>query len=353
MAWERPGAPPPPAAEASRFEPTPCFVAMVSILEGLRAAAPPDTRILHARGCDVTGGDRSGFAEAVAAARDADVAVLVVGGRSGLTRSCTSGEFRDAADLGLPGVQQGLAEAVVATGTPCVAIVVSGRPLALPWLAEHVPALLLAWLPGEEGGHAVADVLFGRRSPGGRLPVTLPRAVGQVPLRYDHKSGGGRSQMLGDYVDLPVSPLFPFGHGLSYGRFAYGPLEVEPAVTTAFGPVRIALDVVNEGERAGDEVVQLYLRDVLASVTRPVKQLAGFVRLALAAGERRRVCFRVDPAQLAFHDARLRQRVEPGEVHVMVGSSSADLRAEGRFRIEGEVREVGFADLLPTAIEVR
>jgi beta-glucosidase len=353
MAWERPGAAPPAPAETSSFEATPCFVPMVSILAGLRAAAPPGTRIAHARGCDVTGDDRSGFADAVAAAHDADVVVLAVGGKSGLTRGSTSGEFRDAAALGLPGVQQELAEAVLATGTPCVAVVVSGRPLALPWLAEHARALLFAWLPGEEGGRAVADVLFGHASPGGRLPVTLPRAVGQVPLHYDHKSGGGRSQMLGDYVDLPVSPLFPFGHGLSYGRFAYGPLEIEPAVTTAFGPVRVSLDVVNEGERGGDEVVQLYLRDVVGSVTRPVRQLAGFVRLALVPGERRRVHFRLDPAQLAFHDARFRHVVEPGEVRVMVGPSSAEVRAEATLRIEGKVREIGFAELVPTSVEVR
>jgi beta-glucosidase len=153
--------------------------------------------------------------------------------------------------------------------------------------------------------------------------------------------------------DLPVAPLFPFGHGLSYGRFAYGPLEIEPQTTTASAPVRVALDVVNEGERAGDEVVQLYLRDVVASVTRPVRQLAGFVRLALVPGERRRVCFVLDPAQLAFHDARFRQRVEPGEVRVMVGASALDVRSEGTLCIEGKARELGFAELVPTAAEVR
>jgi beta-xylosidase len=336
-----------PRSEGVAFAPGPYFPPMVSLLEGLRAALAPGGEVIHARGCGVTGEDRSGFEEARATARRAEVAVVAVGGKSGLLPDCTSGEFRDAADLGLPGVQQALVEAVVATGTPTVVVLVGGRPLALPWIAEHVPAVLQAWLPGEEGGHAVADVLFGRANPAGRLPVSLPRAVGQVPVYYDHKSGGGRSQMLGDYSDLPVAPLFPFGHGLSYTRFEYGALAVEPASVSAFERVRATVAVHNAGARAGDEVVQLYLRDPVASVTRPVQQLAGFLRVTLAPGETRRVVFEIDPTQLACYDEDLNLVVETGEVEVRVGASSGDIRARGGFRIDGGLRVLRPADLAP------
>jgi beta-glucosidase len=275
-----------------------------------------------------------------------------VAGRSGLTRECTSGEFRDAADLGLTGSQQRLVEEVVATGTPTVVVLVGGRPLALPWIAERVPAVLQAWLPGEEGGRAIAEVLFGVVSPGGRLPVSLPRSVGQVPVYYRHKTGGGRSQPYGDYTDLRQGPLFPFGHGLCYTRFEYMDLAIAPEAPLAHQQVAIEIVVANRGERSGDEVVQLYLRDVLASVTRPVLQLAGFARVRIAPGESRRVRFHLDPGQLAFHDARQRLVVEPGEVRVFVGASSADLRCEGSFRIRGRRRRLRMGEIAPTRVEV-
>ncbi len=338
-----------PRPDAVAFAPGPYYPPMVSLLAGIRAALAPSAEVVFERGCDVTGDDRSGFDAAVRAARAAEVAIVAVGGRSGLLAECTSGEFRDAADLGLTGAQQALVEAVVATGTPTVAVLVNGRPLALPWIAEHVAAVLEAWLPGEEGGNAVADVLFGRASPSGRLPVSLPRAVGQVPVYYNHKSGGGRSQMLGDYSDLKVAPLYPFGHGLSYARFEYGALAVEPSEVSAYERVRASVEVANTGERGADEVVQLYLRDPVASVTRPVRQLAGFLRVPLAPGERRRVVFELDPTQLALYDGALRLVVEPGAVEVAVGASSADLRARGGFRIVGKPRALRPAELAPGA----
>ncbi len=337
-------------AQAGAFRPGPYRVPMVTPLAGIRSAVSPASRVQWAPGCDVSGDSRAGFAEAIAAARASDVAIVCVGGKSGLLPDCTSGEFRDRADLGLPGVQQALVEAVIATGTPTVVVLIDGRPLALPWIAEHVRAVLVAWLPGEEGGNALADVLFGRSNPAGRLPITVPRSVGQLPVYYNHKSGGGRSQMLGDYVDLAVRPLFPFGHGLSYTRFAYGPLEVVPAVCAPADMVRIALDVSNVGARDGDEVVQLYVRDVVASVTRPVKQLAGFARIHLRAGETQRVCFELDPRQLAFYDQDLRLVLEAGEVRVMVGASSDDIRQQASFRIEGTARDLRVADARPTGV---
>jgi beta-glucosidase len=339
------------AHAAPTFEPGPYTVRMVSLLEGIRAALAPACEVIHARGCGITGSEREGFAEAVEAARRASVAIVALGGKSGLTPTCTSGEFRDAADLGLPGVQQELLEVVVATGTPTVLVLVCGRPLALPWAAEHVPAIVQAWIPGEEGGTALAEILFGVASPSGRLPISLPRSAGQVPVHHDHKSGGGRSQMLGDYTDMPTSPLFPFGHGLTYTRFEYTELSVSeaPAVETT---LEISLSIENIGDRSGEEVVQLYLGDVVASVTRPVKQLVGFARVALEPGQRRRVSFEVDPSQLAFYDVGMRLVVEPGELRVMVGASAADIRLEASMETQG--KPLAFDALVrhPTRVEI-
>jgi len=340
-----------PRPDAGAFAPGPWFVPMVTILDGVRAAAP-DAKVAHARGCDVTGDDRSGLAEAVAAARDADVAIVAVGGRSGLLPECTSGEFRDASDLSLTGLQSELVRAVAETGTPTVVVLVNGRVFSLPGIAERVPALLEAWLPGEEGGAAVADVLFGRANPAGRLPISLPRGVGQVPVYHGHKSGGGRSQMLGDYSDGPTAPLFPFGHGLSYTRFAYGALRVDPARGAGDAPIRISVDVANAGDRDGDEVVQLYVRDEVARVTRPVRQLVGFARVPIPAGAARRVTFHLSPSQLAFHDEALRLVLEPGRFRVFAGASSADLRAEAELAIEGPLREIAPREIEPTAVSV-
>ncbi|MCH8160672.1 MAG: glycoside hydrolase family 3 C-terminal domain-containing protein, partial [Chloroflexi bacterium] len=311
-----------------------------------------ETEILVARGCDISGNATDGFAEATVAARRAEVAVICVGGKSGLTPDATSGEFRDASDLGLTGVQQQLVEAVVATGTPTVVVLLNGRAFALPWIAEHVPAILEAWLPGQEGGHAIADVLFGRSNPAGRLPISLPRSVGQVPVYYNHKSGGGRSQMLGDYIDGSTTPLYAFGHGLSYATFSYDNLEIDPPTPSGHDQVRIAIDVTNTGDVQGEDVVQLYVHDPVASCTRPIKQLVGFRRLAFAPGETRRVTFILDLSQLAFFDQQMRFVIEPGAIEVMVGASSEDIRATGAFEIQGDVRALSTADIVPTSAEV-
>jgi beta-glucosidase len=318
------------------FEPGPYTVPMVSLLEGVRAAVAPGTEVVHARGCGITGDARGGFTEAVETARSSSVAIVALGGKSGLTPSCTSGEFRDAAGLGLPGVQQELLETVVATGTPTVLVLVCGRPLALPWAAEQVPAILQAWIPGEEGGAALAEILFGAASPSGRLPISLPRSAGQVPVHHDHKSGGGRSQMLGDYTDMP---------------FEYADLSVTevPAVEAT---LEVSLTIANVGDRAGEEVVQLYLGDVVASVTRPVKQLVGFARVALEPGQHRRVSFEVDPSQLAFYDAEMRLIVEPGELRVMLGASAADIRLEASVETHGKPLALDAFVRRPTRVEI-
>jgi len=316
------------------------FVPMVSVLAGIQAKVSAQTRIHSAPGCAILGDSTDGFAAAVAAARQSGVAVVVVGERSGLVEGCTSGESVDRADLGLTGMQQALVEAIVATGTPTVVVLLNGRPLAVPWIGEHVPAALEAWVPGEEGGAAVADVLFGDVNPGGKLPISLPRSVGQLPVYYSHKPSGGRSQWKGDYIDSSTQPLFPFGHGLSFTKFEYGGLQITPAQAGAMDTVRISADVTNVGRRAGEEVVQLYVHDSLASVTRPVKELKGFKRIRLAPGEKRTLTFELAVSQLGFFDREMAFVVEPGTIEVMIGASSEDIRLLGQFEIVGDRADV-------------
>ena len=259
---------------------------IISVLDAIRAKVGDGAQVRYAPGVKtVLDTSTDGFAEAVELARQSDVAILVVGEKSGLTDDCTCGEARDRAKLGLPGVQQQLVEAVHATGTPVVVVLVSGRPQAVPWIAEHVPALVHAWLPGEEGANAIADVLFGDYNPGGKLPISVPRDVGQVPVFYGHKLSGGRSHWKVDYVELSTKPLYPFGYGLSYTRFEYRNLRISAGEARADEQVTIQVDLANVGERAGDEIVQLYVRDVASSVTRPVKELKGFRRVTLEPGE--------------------------------------------------------------------
>ncbi len=313
-------------------------VRIPSILEGIRAHLGKHAQVLHAPGCPLLEADRSGFQEAVQLAAEADVVILVLGDKSGLVPSCTSGETRDRAELSLPGVQEELVKAVAATGKPVVAVLVNGRPLSIPWLQENIPAILEAWLPGEEGAAAVADVLFGAVNPGGKMPVTVPRSVGQVPVFYRHKPTGGRSNWHGDYVDLPASPLYVFGHGLSYTSFAYSDLNISPSNIDAHSQVEIGLTIANTGSMVGDEVVQLYLCDEFAWIPRPVKELKGFSRVTLQPGESRRLTFHLPVDLLAYHDDRLALVVEPGVFKVMVGSSSADIRLQGSFTVSGEKR---------------
>jgi beta-glucosidase len=311
-----------------------------TILDAIREQVAPTTRVVYAAGCGILDADRSGFEEAVRVAHEADAVVLVVGDKAGLARDCTTGEARDRADLGLPGVQQELVEAVAAVGKPTIVVLVNGRPLAIPWIAEHIPAIVEAWLPGEEGGGAVAEVLFGDANPGGKLPITFPRAVGQVPIFYNHKPSGGRSLWHGDYVELPTSPLYSFGHGLSYTQFEYSSLCVEPRRVEPDGQVTVRVEIKNVGARAGDEVVQLYIQDPVASLPRPVQELKGFRRLRLDPGETRTVEFEIHMDQLAFYDEAMQLVVEPGTFRVMVGSSSRDIRLRDAFEIVGAKPQV-------------
>ena len=312
-----------------------CSPKVITLLEGIKATVSPDTRVLHARGCDNLDVDVTGFAEAVRIAKEADAVVLVLGDHSGLVPRCTAGETRDSADLRLPGVQEDLAKAILATGRPVVAVLVNGRPYAISWLDERADAILEAWLPGEEGGSAVADVLFGDVSPGGRLPITFPRHVGQVPIFYNHKPSGMKSHWYGDYVSERAMPLYPFGHGLSYTNFEYSDLLIGRQQATAGETVDISFKVTNTGKVQGDDVPQLYIRDEYASVPRPMKELKGYARLTIDPAGCKIVTFRMPVDQLAFYDTESNLVLEPGRIFVMVGSSSDDIRLMGEFEIAG------------------
>jgi len=260
------------------------------------------------------------IAAAVAAARNADAAIVVAG--------IEEGEFRDRASLGLPGRQEELIRRVAATGTPTIVVLIGGSAITMPWLDE-VAAVLDAWYPGEQGGNGIADVLFGESDPGGRLPITFPIAEGQLPLYYNHKPTGRGD----DYVDLTGMPLFPFGHGLSYTTFEYSDLRITPAVIAPDGSAIVRATITNIGDRAGSEVAQLYIRDVLASMARPVQELKGFAHVRLEPGESAEMSFRIGREELRMLDADMRWVVEPGVFRIQVGRSSEDIRLRGELEV--------------------
>jgi beta-glucosidase len=306
----------------------------VTLLAALRAKLQPRTRINYAKGCDVPCASDEGFAEAVRAARDSDAVVVVLGESADM-----SGEAASRSSLDLPGRQNDLLKAIHATGKPYAVVLMNGRPLTINWAAENSPAILETWFAGTQGGHAIADALFGDVNPGGKLPVTFPRAVGQLPLYYNHKRTGrppdANNKYTSKFLDVPWTPLFPFGHGLSYTQFRLSGLQLSAARIAPDGRLTVSVEVENTGRRAGDEVVQLYLTDAASSVTRPVKELKGFERVTLRPGERRRVQFTLAPEHLGFHDREMRFRVEPGAFGVTVGTSSEGGLA-GSFEVFGQ-----------------
>jgi beta-glucosidase len=302
---------------------------IVTILKGVQAKVAPGTEVLHVQGCNVTGNSLNQIREAQEAARKAQVAVVVVG-----EARETNGEGRDVGSLDLSGMQEDLIKAVHATGTPTVVVLINGRGLSIRWVAENVPAIVEAWLPGEQGGNAVADVLFGDVNPSGRLPVTVARHVGQLPVYYNvSATKAGKVRGRGGYVDMPGAPLWEFGYGLSYTRYEYSDLRITPDKIPAKGAVKVALRVKNVGQRAGAEVVQLYLNDVLSSVSRPVKELRGFQKVALQPGEQKEVEFTLGFEDLSLLDLNMRRVVERGQFQVMIGASSNDIRLRGAFEV--------------------
>lgn len=311
----------------------------VTVLEGMKARAKAGTTVSYAKGASyefADAGKTDGFAEALAVARRADVVVAVMGEKWDMT-----GEAASRTSLDLPGNQQALLERLVATGKPVVLVLLSGRPNSIEWAQNKVPAILHAWYPGTSGGHAVADVLFGDYNPSGKLPVTFPRNVGQVPIHYDMKNtgrpielGAADAKYVSRYLDVPNTPLYRFGHGLSYTSYRYSPVTLSAATINGAGSITASATITNTGARAGEEVVQLYVRDLVGSVTRPVQELKGFRKIALAPGESRQVSFTLRPDDLAFTRADMSYGWEPGQYRLWIApSSGADASAPVEFNI--------------------
>ncbi len=296
----------------------------VTPLAGIRSKVSLQTKVIYAKGCEVTGDSTAGFAEATTAARNSDIAIVFVGEAKEMV-----GEAASRASLELPGRQLDLVKEVSRAGKPTIVVLVNGRPPTIGWIVENVPAILESWMGGTESGNAIADILFGDVNPGGKLPVTFPRLTGQVPIYYNHLNTGrppeANNRYTSKYFDAPWTPQFPFGYGLSYTQFKISNLQLNSSRIRPDGMVRMTAEVENTGKRAGDEVVQLYIRDVAASISRPVKELKGFQRVSLQPGEKRNVEFVVGPEQLGFYNHELKFVVEPGQFRVMVGSSSEDV----------------------------
>jgi len=303
-----------------------------TVLAGVRAAVGNGVNIITARGAPVDTVDTTGFAAARGAASQADAVVLVIGERADM-----SGEASSRSSIELPGVQRDLALEVIraAKGSPggdtkpVVVVLMNGRPLAVPEVADAAPAMLETWFLGTQHGAAIADVLFGDYNPGGKLPVTFPRRTGQIPIYYNHRNtgrpGDTANHYTSKYLDLPLTPLFPFGYGLSYTTFAYSNLKLSAPSIRAGDTATVSVDVRNTGDRTGDEVVQLYIRDDVASVEEPVKELIGFRRLTLAAGESRTVTFKLPPDAFALYDHEMRHVIEPGTFTIYAGTNSVDV----------------------------
>jgi beta-glucosidase len=306
----------------------------VTVLAGIRRRAGSNLKITHARGCDIPCASDDGFGEAARAAREADFTILVVGESAEM-----SGEAASRSSLDLPGRQMDLVKAIHAAGKPYAVVLMNGRPLTINWMAENSPAILETWFAGTQAGNAIADVLFGDVNPGGKLPVTFPRSVGQIPIYYNYKKTGRppdvNNKYTSKYLDVPVTPLFPFGFGLSYTQFRLSNLQLSARSIRPDGRLNVTVEVENIGRRAGDEVVQLYIMDVAASRTRPVRELKGFERITLQPGEKRRISFTLTPEHLGFYDREMRFIVEPGEFKVFAGNSSVG-GLEASFEVTGK-----------------
>ena len=326
----------------------PLAVEVTTVLEGIREKAQGKAEVLYTKGCNLvdahwpeseimeyplTPDEQTEIDRAAANARQADVAVVVLGGGQ---RTC--GENKSRTSLELPGHQLKLLQAVQATGKPVILILINGRPLSVNWADKFVPAILEAWYPGSKGGTAVADILFGDYNPGGKLTVTFPKTVGQIPFNFPYKPAsqidGGKNPGPDGNMSRINGALYPFGYGLSYTTFEYSDLEITPKVITPNQKATVRLKVTNTGKRAGDEVVQLYTRDILSSVTTYEKNLAGFERIHLKPGESKEIVFTLDRKHLELLNADMKWTVEPGEFAIMAGASSEDIRLNGILTVE-------------------
>lgn len=294
---------------------------VTTILKGIQDAASESCEILYARGCDILSPDKDQIAHAAAIADQSDFIIAVVGESSDM-----SGEAASRIDLNLPGVQQDLLKALHDTGKPLIVLLVNGRPLALPWVEEHAAAILEVWQLGTQAGSAIADVLFGDYNPSGKLVMTVPYAVGQVPIYYNHPQTGrpaGKIKFTSKYIDGPAAPLYPFGYGRSYTTFEYSDLSLPEGPLTFDAKICISATLRNTGAFAGEEIVQLYTADLLASRVRPVRELKGFAKIKLQPGQSETVRFELDPQTLGFYDDQLTYTLEPGQFKVWIGQDSA------------------------------
>ena len=329
-----------------------------SLLEKLREKLE-GVEIGYAYGYPIAGDDQSHFDEALKLAEDADLILLTLGGKHGSCSVASMGEGVDATDINLPACQDAFIEKAAILGKPMIGIHFNGRPVSSDAADKYLDAIVEAWNPSEMGAEAIVQVLTGEYNPGGKLPVSVARNAGQIPIYYSHPNGSawhqGESIGFAEYVDLPHTPRYCFGHGLSYTEFTYGRLQIAQEKAEPDGAVDISVVIENTGKRRGDEVVQLYFRDVHASMTRPVKELAGFKRIALKPGEKKKVCFHLPCSQTAFLDSHMRWKVEKGEFEVQIGSSSEDIRQKGSFFVtadglaEGKTRGM-YADVEVTNI---
>lgn len=299
---------------------------IVTQYDGIVRRLPKDAIVHYAKGCNINDADSAGFAAAIAAAKDADLVIMSMGEARDM-----SGEAKSRSSIQLPGVQEALIKAIHATGKPVVLLMNAGRPLIFNWAADHVPAIVYTWWLGTQAGDAIGDVLFGQYNPSGKLPMTFPRSEGQIPIYYNYYNTGRPAKdennlfYVSAYIDLPNSPKYPFGYGLSYTQFQYAPMQLSDTVLKGNQTLTVKVRVRNAGKYDGEEVVQLYLRDVTASVVRPVKELKGFQKIFLKAGETKELVFKVKTDDLRFYNQTLQHIWEPGEFHVMVGTSSAQV----------------------------
>jgi beta-glucosidase len=299
---------------------------VVTILEGIKNKVSPKAKINYVKGCDVIENTPNEITKAANAAKNSDIAIVVIG-EAGYR---TDGEGRDMASLDLTGLQEELLKAVYATGTPTIAVLINGRPLSIRWASEKIPAIVEAWMCGEQGGNAVADVLFGDYNPSGKLPITVPRSIGQYPFYYNFSATKEGAR----YIDMPGTPLYEFGFGLSYTTFEYSNLTILPKEINNRGEVEVSVDVKNTGTVKSDEVVQLYINDVISSTSRPVKELKGYEKISLEPGEKKTAKLKLLPEDLSLFDRDMNFVVEPGTFEVMIGSSSMDIKLKGEFEVK-------------------
>ncbi len=299
------------------------YTKAVTLLEGIKAAVPSSTKVLYAKGANINDDTTKWIDEAVKVAKKADVIILAIGEDAQM-----SGEAASRSNIDLPGVQLELAKAMQKTGKPVVAVLMNGRPLTITWLDENIPSILETWFLGTQAGHAIADVIFGDYNPSGKLPVTFPRSVGQVPIFYNNKNTGrpmSDEKYTSKYLDISNEPLYPFGYGLSYANFTYSNLVAGKSEYKMGEPIEVAVTVSNSGKVAGEEVVQLYVRDLVGSVTRPVKELKGFQKIKLEPGASQQVRFTLTAKDLAFYTRNMDFAAEPGAFKVYVGTNSRDV----------------------------